>query len=169
MPRRPTIRVGEGPDQRRSRPSRRVLAAGTPQPLRPHRAGLLPLPRTQAHQPGRAGPRRRRPLGDRGNLPNREGADRPGPLLGAPIHRLVPACHALDARPRIPDRHTVEKGAPNADGELVTLSLPEIRHLLVALVLHQPADPGHVLRRSHWSRRHQHIARRHHYQRRGHS
>jgi hypothetical protein len=49
-------------------------------------------------------------VGDRGNLPDRERPDRPGPLPSSPVHRLVPAHHPLHARPRLPDRDPVKKG-----------------------------------------------------------
>ena len=170
LERRPPIRVGTRPDQRGTRPGCRVLAPRPPQPHRPVRARVLPLPRPQARRLGRAGPRRRREMGDRGDLPNGERADRAGPLPSPAVHRLVPAHHALHARPRLPHRHPVKKGARgDKDGDLVELSLPEIRHLIAALVLNAPADPARVLHRSRWRRKHQHTARRHHYLRRGHT
>ncbi|WP_165610301.1 hypothetical protein [Nocardia salmonicida] len=42
---------------------------------------------------------------------------------------------------------------------MIALTLPEIRRLLVALVLPRRYDPGHVWARSQWQRRRQHQAR----------
>jgi SRSO17 transposase len=59
-----------------------------------------------------AGPGRRRPVGRRGMLPGRQERDRPGPLPGPPVRRLVPAHHPVDARPGVPPGHRRSKGAP---------------------------------------------------------
>ncbi|MGH8828037.1 MAG: IS701 family transposase, partial [Jiangellaceae bacterium] len=48
---------------------------------------------------------------------------------------------------------------------LIRLTMNEIRHLFTALADHRPRDPLHLLRWSHWRRRHQARARRSHYQR----
>ena len=60
----------------RSPPARstrmRPLAAGPPQHDRPHRPGLLPVLRPGRHPATRPDPGRRRPLGDRGVLPDRQ-------------------------------------------------------------------------------------------------
>jgi len=140
-----------------SRP--RPLAIGSPQPVRPDRAGLLPLPRTGPHRPGRTGPSGRNPLGHRGNLPNRERPNRPGPLPSPPIHRLVPPHHPVPAGPRLPHRHPVKKGDPEpGSGDLIALTVPEIRRLLTHLIWTEPPDLNHVLHRSTWRRRHQWFA-----------
>jgi hypothetical protein len=54
----------------------------------------------------------RRPVGGRGMLPGRQERDRPGPLPGPPLRRLVPARHPVDARARLPSGHRSSKGAP---------------------------------------------------------
>ncbi|TFC85345.1 hypothetical protein E3T37_16125 [Cryobacterium sp. TMT2-10] len=53
--------------------------------------------------------------------------------------------------------------------DLIALSLPEIRYLLVRLIFSEPPDPERVLSRSRWRRRHQQTAKRHHYRTRGHA
>ena len=105
--------LGPGRDPAAGR-HRQLLAAGPPQPDRPDRPGLLPVLRPRTHPAARAGPRRRRPLGDRGDLPDRQGPGRPGPVPGPPLRRLVPTHHPGHARPRLPDRHhrRHKKGAP---------------------------------------------------------
>jgi hypothetical protein len=62
----------------------------------------------------------------------------------------------------------IEEGFEQAKGELglLPLTVPEVRHLLVALIWTAPAPPGLVLAWSRWRRRHQARARRAHYQRR---
>jgi hypothetical protein len=51
---------------------------------------------------------------------------------------------------------------------MIALTLPEIRRLLVALVLTPTRTAGHVWSWSNWRRRRQHQARLSHYRRRGH-
>jgi hypothetical protein len=50
--------------------------------------------------------------------------------------------------------------------DLLPLTVPEVRRLLVALVWTTPVEPGLVLAWSYWRRRHQARARRAHYQQR---
>ena len=50
-------------------------------------------------------------------------------------------------------------------GVLVTLTVPELRRLLLGLVWSPPRDPAFTLGWSVWRRRHQATARRCHYQR----
>jgi hypothetical protein len=50
--------------------------------------------------------------------------------------------------------------------DLLPLTVPEVRRLLVALVWTTAVTPGFVLAWSRWRRRHQARARRAHYQRR---
>lgn len=52
---------------------RRALAAGPPLPQGPYGLGLFHLPHARARHRDRAGPRRRCPLGHRGNLSNLQG------------------------------------------------------------------------------------------------
>jgi hypothetical protein len=51
---------------------------------------------------------------------------------------------------------------------MINYTLPEIRRLLINLVLTQPRPLEHVWAWSHWRRRRQHQARLSHYRRRGH-
>jgi SRSO17 transposase len=60
---------------------------------------------------------------------------------------------------------TVTARASPAPAGLISLTLNEIRHLYNALVVTPAADVRHVLRCSHWRRRHQYRARQSHYQR----
>jgi hypothetical protein len=50
---------------------------------------------------------------------------------------------------------------------MISFTLPEIRRLLVALVLQHAAPVEHVWSWSYWRRRRQHQARLSHYRRRG--
>jgi hypothetical protein len=54
----------------------------------------------------------------------------------------------------------------NGGVDLLPLTVPEVRRLLVALVWTTPVTPGFVLAWSRWRRRHQARARRGHYHRR---
>jgi hypothetical protein len=51
---------------------------------------------------------------------------------------------------------------------MIDLTLPEVRRLLIKLVLRVADTAEHVLAWSHWRRRRQHQARLSHYKRRGH-
>jgi hypothetical protein len=51
---------------------------------------------------------------------------------------------------------------------MIGYTVPEIRRLLVALMLSQHHPPDHVWDWSRWRRRRQHQARTSHYRRRGH-
>jgi hypothetical protein len=52
---------------------------------------------------------------------------------------------------------------------MINYTIPEIRRLLVALILHPPRPPDHIWAWSTWRRRRQHQARAAHYRRRGHT
>jgi hypothetical protein len=54
----------------------------------------------------------------------------------------------------------------NLAADLLPLTVPEIRHLLAALVGQPPPDSAAILRWSVWQRRHQQRARRAHWHRR---
>ena len=79
-------------------------------PVSRRRAGVLHLPRPARHRPGRAGAGGRGPVGDRGMLPGRQERDRPGPLPGPPLRRLVPARHPLDAGTGVPPVTAAQRG-----------------------------------------------------------
>lgn len=55
----------------------------------------------------------------------------------------------------------------HAEGELIRVSSPEIRRLLVRLLWERPPEPAAVLSWSHWGRAHQAPARRCHFRARG--
>ena len=57
-------------------------------------------------------------------------------------------------------------GALQLDVELIPLTVPEVRRLLVALVWLTPPPVTHTMHWSFWRRRHQARARRSHYKRR---
>jgi hypothetical protein len=50
---------------------------------------------------------------------------------------------------------------------MIGWTLPEIRHLITALILRHTAPPEHIWAWSRWRRRRQHQARLSHYRRRG--
>lgn len=51
---------------------------------------------------------------------------------------------------------------------MIALSVPEIRHLLIAVIWPHRPCPEHTLLRSRWRRRHQYRARQCHYRARAH-
>jgi hypothetical protein len=51
---------------------------------------------------------------------------------------------------------------------MINYPLPEIRRLLIALMIRHAPEPAHVWAWSTWRRRRQHQARHAHYRRRGH-
>ena len=65
--------------------------------------------------------------------------------------------------PGCPGGPSTDKGLCDLRGELIELSVPEIRHLVICLVWHLAPDPDQILHWSHWRRRHQARARRCHY------
>ena len=78
--------------------------------------------------------------------------------------------HPVDVRPRVPERHRLLKRGPDSgSGQLVRLSLPEIRHLITRIAWPREPDPRHVIRCSLWRRKHQHRAQLRHYKARGHT
>src|SRR5665648_1012863 len=171
--RRTAPRLGPHPRPWHQSPRLGLLPDGPAQPVGPNRPGLLPVPHQGADLPDGAGHGGRKPVGHRGDLPNRERRDRAGPLPGQTVDRLVPAHHPVDARPRLPDRHPVQKGGARStdtagDDGLIALTLPEIRHLITRLIWATIPEAGHTLHRSTWRRRHQHRARQSHYRRREH-
>ena len=59
-----------------------------------------------------------------------------------------------------------KRGSGTGQDGFVEFSLPEIRHLITRLAWACVPDPGHVLNRSRWRRKHQADARRDHYRKR---
>ena len=138
---RTALLLGQDPHQLPRR-DRGTLAAGLPLPEKPHRPGLLHLPRTRERHPDRLSPCRQGTLGHRGNLTNLQRQNRARPLPSAPIHRLISPHHPRHGRPRLPQHHLLKKGGPHQSSEqLVRLSLPEIRQHVIRIVWHREPDP----------------------------
>jgi hypothetical protein len=116
------------------------------------------------HRRRGADPRRRGPLGRRGVLPERQERDRPRPLPGPPLRRLVPARHPRRPRARLPRRHGGDR-PKSPGGGLIPVTLAEVRRLLAHLTVHTPSRAA-AWAWSNWRRRHQHRAKTSHYQRR---
>src|SRR5690349_17524302 len=97
-------------------------------------------------------------------LPEREERDRPGPLPGPPLRRLVPPHHPGCPRLRLPRRHRRER--PKSPGSsLIPVTLAEVRRLLAHLITATPRRAA-AWAWSTWRRRHQYRAQQCHYQRR---
>ena len=109
---------------------------------------------------------------DRGRFRGGQAGGRVGRLRGAELDRMAPAHHAVAASPRGPG-HGAEVGRraspkkSSEDPELIRLSSPEIRRLLVRLLWSRLPDAEGVLDWSKWRRVHQAHARRCHYKKRG--
>ena len=146
--------------------SRFLLVRRSLDPERQGRAGtgLLPVRRPGRDRRRGADPRRRGPLGRRGVLPDRQERDRPRPLPGPPLRRLVPPRHPRRPRPRLPRRHRRERPKSPGSG-LIPVTLAEVRRLLAHLITTAPARAA-AWAWSTWRRRHQHQARTSHYRRR---
>ncbi len=69
---------------------------------------------------------------------------------------------AADPAPQRP----VDPLHPTRGSDPITLTVPEIRHLLAAVLTAPAVTAGRLLHWSHWRRRHQATARRSHYRRR---
>jgi hypothetical protein len=67
----------------------------------------------------------------------------------------------------ITQRRRGKRGTSTPTGDLIPLTVPEVRRLLAHLIWPQPTDAAAVLRWSRWRRRHQARARQCHYTRRG--
>ena len=112
----------------------------------------------------RPDPGGRVPLGGRGMLPDRQERNRPRPLPGPPLRRLVPAHHAGHAGARLPVRHGGDRPKSPGSG-LIPVTLGEVRRLLAHLITTAPGRAA-AWAWSAWRRRHQHRAKTSHYQRR---
>jgi len=97
-------------------------------------------------------------------LPDRQDRNRPGPVPGPPLRRLVPAHHPGHAGARLPVRHRGDRPKSPGSG-LIPVTLGEVRRLLAHLTAQLPA-PSAAWAWSVWRRRHQHRAKVSHYQRR---
>ncbi|MGE5763990.1 MAG: hypothetical protein ACM3ZF_08995, partial [Mycobacterium leprae] len=60
-------------------------------------------------------------------------------------------------------RRRRKKGGRIPPGELIPVTVPELRRLLARLIWHDHPEPAAVLRWSRWRRRHQARAKRCHY------
>ncbi len=99
---------------------------------------------------------RRRQVGGRRVLPDRQRPVRPGGLPGPLLPRLAPPHHPCHGSPRCPDRPagsgTRHRESRNGSPGLIPLSLPELRRLIHRITNRRPASVDHVLRWSHWRR-----------------
>ncbi len=89
-------------------------AAAAPRRERREGARLFPVLRPAWRGAGRASGRGRRPVGGGGLFRRGQERDRPGPLPGPPLSRLVPAHHLVHARARVPGHH--RPGRPAVPG-----------------------------------------------------
>ena len=107
-----------------------------------------------------------------GGLRVGQAGGRAGRLRGAELDGLAPARHPLAARPGGPGggaeagRRAAEKKSAG-EPELIALTVPEARRLLVRLLWSRLPEPDEVLGWSEWRRAHQAFARRCHYKKRG--
>src|ERR1700730_14588937 len=97
-------------------------------------------------------------------LPEREDRDRPGPVPGPPLRRLVPAHHPGHAGPRLPVRHGGDRPKSPGSG-LIPVTLGEVRRLLAHLITTIPSRAA-IRAWSRWRWQHQYPAKTSHYQRR---
>ena len=149
-----------------------ALAADPQGPRRGRGAGLLPGGRAEADDADPPGRDRRRPVVDRGRLRVGEAGGRAGRLRGPELDGLASPCHALAAGargagfgPQAGLRASPKKST--GEVELIRLSSPEIRRLLVRLLWVRLSEVEEVLDWSEWRRAHQAFARRCHYKKRG--
>ena len=85
--------------------------------------------------------------------------------------RLAPAHHALDAGSRDPVCHPLARrlaAVKKGEAELIPVTVPEVRRLLIRIVLTHHPTAEYALQWSDWRRRHQLVAKLAHYRRRGH-
>ncbi|GAA5602408.1 IS701 family transposase [Streptomyces griseus] len=165
----PSLRLGLDPHRHRKSPP----PADPPQPDH-RRTRLLPVLVIHHRDTGRTRPRRWCPLEHRGVFPGRQGPGRTRPLSGQALDIVAPAHHSRHARPGLPDRRRRRRGPgrpagryfPTQDGDPISLTVPEIRHLLTAVFAPPAATAARLLHWSIWRRRHQATARRSHYRRR---
>ena len=134
----------------------------------------LRLLRPAPVHPARPGLDRGLALAYRGMLRPGQERSRPRSLPSPQLPSLVRPHHLVDARPGLarrpprPDRHRRRRrGFTSRDQGMINLTLPEIRRLIVALILRHAAPAEHVWSWSRWRRRRQQQARRCHYRRRG--
>src|SRR5260221_348989 len=147
------------------------LAPGRAQPLPPRRARLLLRLRARRQQPGAGRPGGGHPLAGRAGLRAGQAGGGARRVRGAPLDRLVSAYHPGHAGVGLPHggpptrpRGRQRGGFPQEEGgaltpaqavDLLPLTVPEVRRLLLALVWHAPPPPAAVLHWSVWRRRHQ--------------
>ena len=138
---------------------------------------LAPARRRRA-RPGRG---RRRAVGRRVLLRGGQAGGGAGRVRGPVVGRLVPARDPVHARPGVPGRRPggvgrrgrppppagrgAKRGAATAD--LVPVTEPEVRRLMLAVAWPALTDAEHALAWSAWRRHHQAVARWCHYRARG--
>jgi len=109
-------------------------------------------------------------LAGRRVLPTGQERGRPGPLPSPNLAGLVCAHHPVHARPGLAVRRESpcrKRGIGVLDQDMINYTLPEIRRLLVHLILRHVHQPAHVWSWSCSRRRRQHQARVSHYRARG--
>ena len=137
-----------------------------PRPERPRRARLLPGVRPHRHAAHGGGARDRRAVDHRGRLQARQTAGRPRPGRGPLLDRLAPPHHPRPAGPGRPGPRGGKGGDTPTDPDLVPVSIPELRRLMIRLRPDYPHLARFVLAWSSWRRRHQAVARACHIKRR---
>lgn len=144
-------------------PAGTAVASGAPQP--PHRGiSFLPLFLTRPGAAGHAGAGGRAALDGRGVVSDREEADRSGRAPGPDVDVVVSVDHVgVLAHLFLAVTTTAERASPAPAG-VIPLTLNEIRHLFVRLVVPLAVHPSDCPRWSWWRRRHQHRAQHAHYQ-----
>ncbi len=166
------LRLGVGGDQPRPGAEVAAVVAGPQGARRARRAGLLRRGRPGPHDVDPAGQDRRDPVGGRGRVRVGQAGGRAGRLRGAELDRLAPPRHLVPPCPRRlgrgPEagRRPAEKESGGAP-ELIRLTVPEVRRLLVRPLWSRLPEADEVPDWSGWRCAHQAFARRCHYRRRG--
>ena len=138
------LRLGVAGDQQRFGPGLAALVAGPQEPRRLRRSGLLHRGRPGPDDADPAGGDRRDPVVDRGRVRVGQAGGRPSRSRGAELDGLVQARDPLPARTSRPGggpqagRRAAEKKSPG-EPELIALTVPEARRLLVRLLWSRPA------------------------------
>ncbi len=154
-----------------SGPGPRVV--GAPVAVGPGRAGLLPDACAGRGERGRPGACGWLAMGGRGVLRAGQGGMRAGPRRGPDMARVASPHHAVDVRARRPGgvavagRRNPRPGRKKLGRELIPLTVPEVRRLLVRVVLGWAHSIDQTLAFSTWRRRHQARAKHCHCRARG--
>jgi len=135
-----------------TRPNRRTCRCcvtregpGTPAPQGPG-----PRAESSSLGPGSASTVPPRQLNSRQSQPSKPRPAKPGPTTTKCGNMAAgTGISPLHVRARFPQRYPSKKGGPHSGcDQLMSLPLPEIRHLLIRIVWHRESDPRHVIRAS---------------------